>query len=130
MPYASGPYHAHSSLPVQARPLLVSARSINFKLKRYEIDSVTGGYTDMNVTAQRVVLLVSFALVPWRFLTDQDNEQTRQAIITALEPLTKATPPEVDQLLVAVTRERAGVGKVDVEFNDTTTGQNVTLQLT
>lgn len=131
MPFATGPYHAHSLLPVPPRPALATARELDVPRKQFVINATTGGYESMNATAQRVVLLVAFAIKAkdWKFLSDRDNERRRQAVATALEIMTKATPPDITGLVVTVVRDRAGVGKVDVEFVDATTGQKNELQL-
>ena len=131
MAYATGAYHTHSLLPVPPRPALATARELDVPRKQFVINATTGGYESMNATVQRVILLVAFALKAkdWKFLTDRDNEQRRQAGVTAREIMTKDITPEIVERVVTVTRDRASVGKVNVEFGDAPTGEENTLQL-
>lgn len=129
MPYATGPYSLHSSLPSPARPEIHSSRSINFASKRYELDATTGGNDPMTDTAQRVALLLTFGVEMPRFVSEQHLEQLRTDARTALVDLTDGPRPDIS--LVSVTAERTypGTASLVVQYRNLGTGKNETVQL-
>ena len=132
MSYSTGPYAKFPTLPVPPRPQVHSARSINFTTKKYEIDSVTGGFVGMPVVAQRVALLVSFNVEDTKFITPQDDEKVRQRMIEALSVLTESKPPVISITSIEVGRDAPGVAFRRIVYRNLLEGTNVdqTVQLT
>jgi hypothetical protein len=128
MAYTRGAYALFTSLPVPARPELHSSRSIDAPSKRYELDATTGGYESMPSTAQRVLLLISFAAIDAKFITAQEQEETRQRIIDALKVLTDGPSPAISLKSVLVGSDRTGVSFRHVTYRDLGTGIDETVQ--
>lgn len=129
MPYTRGPHALFTSLPVLPRPVLVSARSVNAATKRYELDATTGGNESMPSTAQRVLMLVSFADQRRRFITEQDLAETRALVLTALSVLTDGRSPAIAILSFDVGSENAGSTFLRITYRDLTTGLDQTVQV-
>jgi len=101
---------------------------VNAQTKRYELDATTGGNDSMQSTAQRVLLLVSFADVPKRFISESDMSEARYRIIAALSVLTASKPPAIELRSVEVGSNSAGTTYRTITYRDLTTGQDDTVQ--
>jgi hypothetical protein len=128
MPYATGAYTQFSTLPAPARSDLSSSRKIDFARKDYVLND-EGGFEPMNDITQRVVLLVSFAIKPRKFVTPRDLNGQKDDVRKALSILTSGSEPSIK--LIDVTADAAGAGrtKTVVAFQNllTNTKQTVTV---
>jgi hypothetical protein len=124
--YSRGPYAAYATLPSPDRPEVHSSREVDFARRRYSFDTTTGAFESMPHVAQRAVILVARNVKPRHFITEQDQEATRQDIVRALEPLASL----MADLVVTVERPAAGREEITVRYRDTSTGLNQTVQLT
>lgn len=129
MPYATGPYSQHSSLPSPARPEIHSSRSIDFATRRYELDATTGGNKAMTDIAQRVVLLLTFGVEMPRFVSEQHLEQLRSDARTALADLTDGPRPDISLVSVTTERSSPGTASLVVQYRNLGTGKDETVQL-
>lgn len=131
MSYTTGPYARFTTLPVPARPLVSSARNIDFPTLRYTIDDVTGGYERMSPVVQQVMLLILGNTTTPKFNTEQDRNATKQSIEAALAPLTAAPNPTIRLVEVSIERDAAGSARRLVTFTDLTrdSGSDVTVQV-
>lgn len=128
MPYLTGPYAAHSSLPSPATNALHSSRSINATTRRYELDD-DGNPEQMPSTRQRVLLRLDFGTgQPPKLISDTGNEQRRKQIIAALQPLVDEGSIRLDS--VAVEQTRAGVVEERIDYTDLATGTDDTVTRT
>mgnify|MGYP003476477364 FL=1 len=80
-----------------------SARKIDGKTKRYVLNS-DGGFDAMDGTAQRVLLLTSFATADRpEFIDERSEAQTQQRILEGLAPLLDTRDPDIALKEAAVT---------------------------
>ena len=131
MSYSTGPYAQFTSLPAPPRPEVHSSRKVSFAHKIYETNPVTGGFDGMPSMAQTVVMLVSYAVEPAKFITPNQNQKTKDDIVTALKPLTDAEPPMIVIRSVEIGQEGPGVGYRRIVFTDLLKGTGIdqTVQL-
>jgi hypothetical protein len=120
MTYSTGPYRLFTSLPVPARPKGHSARKIDVPTKAYVFDATTGGYEGMPVVAQRVVLLVSYAIKQPEFVTPQAMSSVSKAIRDVLAPLVK--DGSITLRNVRVYSDARGSMRYDIDYYDLTQG--------
>jgi hypothetical protein len=128
MAYTRGPYAARSSLPVPDRPTLYSSRKIVAPTQRYELDATTYGNAQMDSVAQRVLIAVSLADIPSKFVTEQEANETRGRIIAALAPLTDGPAPTIELLSVTVGSEETGSTYRRIQYRNLTTGLNESVE--
>jgi len=128
MPYAKGPYERLSSLPAPGPSTLPSSRKIDFATKRY-VTTTDGGFESMPDVAQRVCLLVAFAVKEPKSITPQNLAATEQSIRAALASMTSGKEPEIEIIAVHAERLRAGTTEQLVEFKDLTKGTPKTVEV-
>lgn len=129
MPYSRGAYDLLPNLPSPARSKLSSSRKIDFATGTYVVDE-NGGFESMSSTAQRVVLLVSYAGgKPSAYITPQDLARTTDRIRKALRVMTDGPSPAIEVTSIDVSRTAPGRTRTFVEFRDLTTGLSQTVQL-
>ena len=127
--YRKGPYQDFVDLPVPPRPVLVSARRIDAPSEDFVFNATTGGFEAMSSTAQRVLLLVSFAETLKRFVTPQDLRENEQAITAALGILTRRPSPAIKLLEVKCEPFLPEHPKTTIRFVDLTTGLDQQIQV-
>jgi len=129
MSYCSGPYAIHSVLPSPDRTVLSSSRKIDAPTGTYVIGE-DGGFESMPSTAQRVLLLVSFASgEKEKFVTPSAMNSLRDRARKALLVLTGGRTPLIQLQLLEVTSPSAGSMKLRVDYKDLTTGLSQSVQL-
>ena len=117
-----------AGLPAEDPCKVSSSRQVDGKTGRF-VQTTNGGYAGMGDTQQRVLFLVSAAtrsLPP--HITDENMSATRQAIITALAPLTDPKNQTIELLDVAVTDNGRNLTQTLVRFRDVTSGGIHTVQ--
>ncbi len=117
-----------ADLPAEDPCKVSSSRQVDGKTGRF-VQTTNGGYAGMGDTQQRVLFLVSAAtrsLPP--HITDENMSATRQAIITALAPLTDPKNQTIELLDVAVTDNGRNLTQTLVRFRDVTSGGIHTVQ--
>jgi len=131
MSYTTGPYARFTTLPVPDRPVVNSARNIDFATLRYTLDGSTGGFDRMPPVAQQVMLLILGKVKEPKFNTEQSRNEMVLAIEAALAPLTKAPNPTIKLVEVSIERDAAGSSRRLVTFTDLTknTGNDVQVQV-
>lgn len=115
-------------LPVEDPCKVSSSRQVDGKTGRF-VQGTAGSYAGMGDTQQRVLFLVAGAtkaLPP--HITDENMSATRQAIITALAPLTDPKNQTIELLDVAVTDNGRNLTQTLVRFRDVTSGGIHTVQ--
>lgn len=121
MAYTAGPYAL--SLPPTGAPAPVEARKIDFVSKDY-VPTAEGGHESMPATAQRVLLLISFASgEDPKFITAQGLRAQEDRIRKALSVLTSGRDPAISNLVVRVERRASGHVGVVVDFFDNLEGK-------
>lgn len=127
--YGLGPLGIPAAdLPAEDPCKVSSSRQVDGKTGRF-VQTTNGGYAGMGDTQQRVLFLVSAAtqrLPP--HITDENMSATRQAIITALAPLTDPKNQTIELLDVAVTDNGRNLTQTLVRFRDVTSGGIHTVQ--
>ena len=127
--YGLGPLGVPAAdLPAEDPCKVSSSRQVDGKTGRF-VQTTNGGYAGMGDTQQRVLFLVSAAtrsLPP--HITDENMSATRQAIITALAPLTDPKNQTIELLDVAVTDNGRNLTQTLVRFRDVTSGGIHTVQ--
>ena len=127
--YGLGPLGVPAAdLPAEDPCKVSSSRQVDGKTGRF-VQTTNGGYAGMGDTQQRVLFLVSAAtrsLPP--HITDENMSATRQAIITALAPLTDPRNQTIELLDVAVTDNGRNLTQTLVRFRDVTSGGIHTVQ--
>lgn len=127
--YGLGPLGVPAAdLPAEDPCKVSSSRQVDGKTGRF-VQTTNGGYAGMGDTQQRVLFLVSAAtrsLPP--HITDENMSATRQAIITALAPLTDPKNQTIELLDVAVTDNGRNMTQTSVRFRDVTSGGIHTVQ--
>ena len=127
--YGLGPLGVPAAdLPAEDPCKVSSSRQVDGKTGRF-VQTTNGGYAGMGDTQQRVLFLVSAAtrsLPP--HITDENMSATRQAIITALAPLTDPKNQTIELLDVAVTDNGRNLTQTSVRFRDVTSGGIHTVQ--
>jgi hypothetical protein len=127
MPFSPGPYAL--SAPPAERPILRTSRSIDFTTKRYEVDTA-GNFVAMPSTAQRVMLLASFAGgEDPDVITPQTMLERANRIRAALRVLTDGTRPAIADLTVDTVRHASGTTRTTVNYRDLYTGEDGEVQL-
>ena len=117
-----------ADLPAEDPCKVSSSRQVDGKTGRF-VQTTNGGYAGMGDTQQRVLFLVSAAtrsLPP--HITDENMSATRQAIVTALAPLTDPKNQTIELLDVAVTDNGRNLTQTLVRFRDVTSGGIHTVQ--
>ena len=121
MGYSRGPYATFPSLPAPSVTRLHSSRKVNFATKRYENDD-DGNPLPQPSIQQIVAMKVTFNVTIAKTITPQDLEANRQAVLVALEDLSRPPSPEIDRVTVTFASERAGQQANVINFRDLTTG--------
>ncbi len=123
MPYGSGPFGVSpfGGEPVvfedQTAAELHSSDSIDFRTRRYKLDADTGERLGMDDTAQRVMLLVAFAVNELPPLIDDSTDLVLQRKIRdALKSETEAKPPTIRVTRISAGRTRAGHHELVVDY--------------
>lgn len=129
MAYRTGPYQDFVELPVPPRPVLCSARKIDAPTADFVFNGTTGGFESMPSTAQRVLLLVAWADTNERFITPQDLESHRQAIVASLDVMTRGPSPAIKLLEVKCDPYLPENCKTTVRYRDLTTGLDQEIQV-
>ena len=109
-------------LPVEDPCKVSSSRQVDGKTGRF-VQATNGGYAGMGDTQQRVLFLVAAATktLP-QHITDENMSATRQAIVTALAPLTDPRNQTIELLDVAVGDNGKDLTQTLVKYRDITTG--------
>lgn len=125
-PFGSSPFGAQSATPPAETAVdLVSSRLITAR-KRVVVKT-DGGYEAMDDVAQAAVLLIAFEAGDRPAIIEPRTfEQRRQALRTALAPLTRGTEPKIRILEILVTSPRAGVFEEKVVFQNLLTNTKLT----
>jgi hypothetical protein len=122
MAYIQGPYGDTFPVLPQTRPSAVEAREIDFATQEYVLNA-DGTSKSMRPTAQRVLLLISFASgeAP-EFLTEQEMRGVADRIKKALRVLTNPQRPVIRDVVVTVERVKAGHASVRVDYYEIDSG--------
>lgn len=127
MAYSQGPYYLGG--PPAQRPILRTSRSIDFTARRYEVDAA-GNFLGMPSTAQRVMLLASFAGgEDPEVVTPQTMLERANRIRAALKILTSGARPAIADLTVETVRSASGAMKTTVNYRDLYTAEDGEVQL-
>jgi hypothetical protein len=132
MGYGSGPFGGAplgtTSLPPEDETFaaLSSSRKIDFVTKRY-VTNEDGGFDPMDDVAQRVMLIISFAVKEQKVITAQDNADTAARIRAALGVLTKGPTPTIKVIDLAVTDNGKASTLKSLTYKNMLTGTQQTL---
>jgi hypothetical protein len=123
MGYGTGPFGgAPLGVPLPPQPEevvsdLSSSRKIDGVTGRY-VPNEQGGFEAMDDTAQRVLLLVSFADTDSKIISPQGMSEQEAKIRKALEPLTAGRNPDIDQLVVTVKRTASQTTEKSISYRN------------
>ncbi len=121
MGYAKGPYSNFSSLPAPEVIRLHASRKLNFETKRYEFDD-DGNPLQQPSIQQIVTMKLAFNVPDQKAITPQEQEASRQDVLSSLAELTAAPSPLIDRVEVVFSSEGAGEQRNVVNFRDLSTG--------
>jgi len=128
-PYGLGPFGKAVLPPEEPKPkILHSSREINGVTRRYVLDS-DGNFEGMDDIAQRVLLLVSYADTEFKFITDRDNETSRQRIEAALSVLTSGKTPAIRIEAIEFTNPSYGLLQKRITYTNLRTNTQQTVEL-
>jgi hypothetical protein len=103
--------------PEEDLATLVEARRIDAATKRYVLTD-DGNFARMSVTAQRVLLTVSFALRTMKTVDPASRAAAASGLRAALRVLTEGRSPVARVLRVDVTSPAPATTLIEVEFVD------------
>ena len=126
-PWGYGGYGSPLAPPVPAvESALSSSRKVDFVTGRY-VANDEGGFEAMDDTAQRVVLLVAFAVKRSTFLTAQSLAGQEAAIRNALLVVTRGPAPEIRVLSVSAVATDVQTSAVSIRYVNNLTGTEQTV---
>lgn len=124
-PYGLAPLGFPTDDPISLVPAKIgSARSLDVKTRRY-IVADDGGFEAMDETAQRVVLVVAFALANLpAFITPQGEAEIEQRIRDGLAAaqMIDTRDPDIDLEAVDVSNDGRGTQFTGVRYKNLRTG--------
>lgn len=128
-PWGLGPLGLPETDPaVEHLPIVHASILIDAATRAYVFDD-QGNPMGMDGTAQRVLLLVSYAEIVASVIDARSLKEAEYRILAALSPLQKETPPAIKDLSVTVRDNGRGFTESTVAFMNLKTNQIQTVVL-